>query len=44
MKKIRTHLIEFIVKLLNDNLNDKSYILHKIDKINRRYKRFSMNI
>ena len=32
MKKIRTHLIEFIVKLLNDSLIDKSYIFHKIDK------------
>ena len=33
MKKIRTHLIEFIVKLLNDSLIDKSYKFYKIDKL-----------
>ena len=33
MKKIRTHLIEFIVKKLNDSLIDKSYKFYKIDKL-----------
>ena len=33
MKKIRTHLIKFIVKLLNDSLIDKSYKFYKIDKL-----------
>ena len=32
MRKIRTHLFEFIVVLLNISLNDKTYIFHKIDK------------
>ena len=32
MKKIRTHLFEFIVILLNSSLNDKTYDFHKIDK------------
>ena len=32
MKKIRTHLFEFIVILLNNSLIDKTYEFHKIDK------------
>ena len=33
MRKIRTHLIRYIVILLNDSLKDKSYKFHKIDKL-----------
>ena len=33
MRKIRTHLIRYIVLLLNDSLKDKSYKFHKIDKL-----------
>ena len=33
MKKIRTHLIRYIVILLNDSLKDKSYKFHKINKL-----------
>ena len=32
MRKIKTHLIEFIVKLLNDSLKDKTKKFYKIDK------------
>ena len=32
MRKIKTHLIEFFVKLLNSSLKDKTYIFYKIDK------------
>ena len=32
MRKIKTHLIEFIVKLLNDSLKDKTRKFYKIDK------------
>ena len=32
MRKIRTHLFEFIIILLNSSLIDKSEIFHKIDK------------
>ena len=32
MRKIKTHLIEFIVKLLNDSLKDKTYKFYKIAK------------
>ena len=32
MRKIKTHLIEFIVKLLNDSLKDKTQKFYKIDK------------
>ena len=33
MRKIRTHLIRYIVILLNDSLKDKSYKFHKINKL-----------
>ena len=33
MRKIKTHLIEFIVKLLNDSLKDKTKKFYKIDKL-----------
>ncbi len=33
MRKIRTHLIRYIVLLLNDSLKDKSYKFHKINKL-----------
>jgi hypothetical protein len=32
MRKIKTHLIEFIVKLLNDSLKDRTKKFYKIDK------------
>ena len=32
MRKIKTHLLEFLIKLLNDSLIDKTYMFYKIDK------------